>query len=111
MLHHPHHYRQSSAYTDYPSEPPSPAQSQISNPWITQAATKYAYYLDRGNGFVTRLIPADVLPALNEIPSQEFRGSGMDILPPLHGSPPNGVARTDSNVTVKVQTPLFHLSL
>lgn len=101
------HYRQPSGFTDYPSEPPSPAQSNMSNSWAAQTVPpKYAYYLDRGNGYVTRLIPADALPNLNEIPPQELRGLGMEILQPLRGSPPNGAPNMDQKVTVQVQTPL-----
>ncbi|PHH62466.1 hypothetical protein CDD81_7113 [Ophiocordyceps australis] len=50
----------------------------------------YAYYLDRGNGQMTRLIPADVLPPLNEIPPRETRSLGMVVLPQLQAKSPGG---------------------
>ncbi|PHH83128.1 hypothetical protein CDD82_3421 [Ophiocordyceps australis] len=50
----------------------------------------YAYYLDRGNGQMTRLIPADVLPPLNEIPAREMRSLGMVVLPQLQTKSPGG---------------------
>ncbi|KAM0254723.1 hypothetical protein ACHAQJ_006504 [Trichoderma viride] len=61
----------------------------------------YAYYLNRGNGELTRLIPADMLPSLNEIPPRESERRGMIVLPPLRGVPPNGMADMNYSVTVK----------
>lgn len=75
------------------------------NSWMGQTTTKYAYYLDRGNGYVTRLIPADVLPSLSEIPAQETTAAGMEILPPLKGTPPTGVQDMNQRVTIKVSRP------
>ena len=43
----------------------------------------HSYCLDRGNGEFTRLIPADLLPALNEVPARETSPHGMVILPSL----------------------------
>ena len=68
----------------------------------------FAYCLDRGNGQVTRLIPADVLPPLNEIPAREVDRTGMVVLPPLQSQPPRGVAETNERVTVKVRQALPH---
>lgn len=62
----------------------------------------FAYYLDRGNGELTRLIPADVLPPLNEIPPRECEATGMVVLPPLRTGPQNGNAQMNHPVTVKV---------
>ena len=66
------------------------------------AAGKYAYFLDRGRGRVTRLIPADMLPPLSEIPAQQARGPGMEVLPPLGGHPPNGFPDMNQRVTILV---------
>lgn len=62
----------------------------------------YAYYLNRGDGQVTRLIPADVLPSLNEIPPRELEQRGMIVLPLPRGARPNGMADMNFAVTVKV---------
>ncbi|KAL7814647.1 hypothetical protein V8C44DRAFT_356978 [Trichoderma aethiopicum] len=62
----------------------------------------YAYYLNRGNGELTRLVPADMLPALNEIPAREPERRGMVVLPPLRGVPPKGMADMSQTITVKV---------
>ncbi|KAH7149415.1 hypothetical protein B0J13DRAFT_305316 [Dactylonectria estremocensis] len=61
----------------------------------------YAYCLDRGNGQYTRLIPADMLPPLNEIPARQPGPPGMVILPDLHSAPPQGVAPLNRPVTIK----------
>ncbi|PTB69736.1 hypothetical protein BBK36DRAFT_1188303 [Trichoderma citrinoviride] len=63
----------------------------------------YAYYLNRGNGELTRLVPADMLPALNEIPPREPERRGMVVLPPLRGVPPKGMADMSQTFTVKNQ--------
>lgn len=62
----------------------------------------YAYYLNRGDGQVTRLIPADVLPSLNEIPPRELVQRGMIVLPLPHGVRPSETADMNFAVTVKV---------
>jgi hypothetical protein len=62
----------------------------------------YAYYLNRGDGQVTRLIPADVLPSLNEIPPRELEQRGMIVLPLPRGMRPSGAAGVNFAVTVKV---------
>ncbi|KAH0498247.1 hypothetical protein TgHK011_005512 [Trichoderma gracile] len=61
----------------------------------------YAYYLNRGNGELTRLVPADMLPLLNEIPPREPERRGMVVLPPLRGVPPKGMADMSQTITVK----------
>ncbi|OAR03151.1 hypothetical protein LLEC1_06013 [Akanthomyces lecanii] len=43
----------------------------------------YCYYLDRGNGQFTRLIPADMLPPMKGVPGREEEHDGMVILQPL----------------------------
>ncbi|KAI9899977.1 hypothetical protein N3K66_004239 [Trichothecium roseum] len=65
------------------------------------ASLKYAYFLDRGDGKVTRLVPADMLPPLAGILSQEPLGPGMQILPSLYGKPPSGVQAMNAPVVVK----------
>ncbi|KLU88559.1 hypothetical protein MAPG_07544 [Magnaporthiopsis poae ATCC 64411] len=39
------------------------------------------YYLDRGNGRCTKLIPADMLPPLVDVPAIQLSAPGMTILP------------------------------
>lgn len=67
----------------------------------------YAYYLNRGDGQVTRLIPADVLPSLNEIPPRELEQRGMIVLPLPRGMRPSGTADMNFAVTVKVSKFLY----
>ncbi|KOS20209.1 hypothetical protein ESCO_006169 [Escovopsis weberi] len=61
----------------------------------------FAYCLDRGNGQLTRLIPADVLPPLNEVPAREAQTRGMVVLPPLRADAPKGGFEMNCPVTVK----------
>jgi len=60
------------------------------------------YYLDRGNGQVTRLIPADVLPQLGDIPAREMYHPSMVVLGTPIGDRPNMVAGINGAVTIKV---------
>ncbi|KAJ9165394.1 hypothetical protein NKR19_g513 [Coniochaeta hoffmannii] len=50
----------------------------------------YAYCFDRGNGQYTRLIPADMLPSLVDIPALQQGCLGMTVLPCPTGLAPNG---------------------
>ncbi|TLS24411.1 hypothetical protein PpBr36_08457 [Pyricularia pennisetigena] len=50
----------------------------------------FAYCFDRGNGRYTRLIPADVLPPLMDIPSVEHSCAGMRVLPVPRNLAPTG---------------------
>ncbi|KAK7397853.1 hypothetical protein QQX98_012787 [Neonectria punicea] len=61
----------------------------------------YAYCLDRGNGQYTRLVPADLLPPLNEVPARQPGPGGMVVLPTLQSAPPQGVVEMNRPVTVK----------
>lgn len=70
--------------------------------WPSSVNDGYAYYLNRGDGQVTRLIPADVLPSLNEIPPREPEQRGMIVLPLPRGARPSGTADINLAVTVKV---------
>lgn len=56
-----------------------------------EATMGYGYFLDRGNGKLTRLIPADMLPPMKEIPASQEASVGMVILPSLQGPLPPGV--------------------
>ncbi|KAL9476609.1 hypothetical protein ACSS6W_006450 [Trichoderma asperelloides] len=71
--------------------------------WPGSVNDGYAYYLNRGDGQVTRLIPADVLPSLNEIPPREPEQRGMIVLPLPRGARPSGTADINLAVTVKNQ--------
>lgn len=87
--------------------PPTPAQIDMLN-WFGSSggsADKYAYFLDRGNGRVTRLIPADMLPPLNEIPAWQIKGYGMEVLPALGVPPPSGVPDMNQRATIQVCGP------
>ncbi|KAI5859733.1 hypothetical protein GGS23DRAFT_614750 [Durotheca rogersii] len=55
-----------------------------------QLDASYAYCYDRGNGQYTRLIPADMLPALKEIPALQQGCAGMVVVPLPRALPPNG---------------------
>ncbi|TLD28575.1 hypothetical protein PspLS_03608 [Pyricularia sp. CBS 133598] len=50
----------------------------------------FAYCFDRGNGRYTRLIPADVLPPLMDVPSVEHSCAGMRVLPIPRNLAPTG---------------------
>ncbi|KAK3327299.1 hypothetical protein B0T19DRAFT_400184 [Cercophora scortea] len=50
----------------------------------------YAYCFDRGNGRYTRLIPADMLPALRDVPAFEMSPENMMIVPVPRGVGPEG---------------------
>lgn len=61
------------------------------------------YYLDRGNGRCTKLIPADMLPPLVDVPAIQLSAPGMTILPV-----PAGADRTGRSVYfhhVQMATP------
>lgn len=78
--------------TMYSLEPPSiPGLSRhetiVSG---SQLRESYAYCLDRGNGQYTRLIPADALPALSNVPSVQTSHTGMIVLPQPEASAPEG---------------------
>ncbi|KAK4082629.1 hypothetical protein Purlil1_11049 [Purpureocillium lilacinum] len=59
------------------------------------------YYLDRGNGQVTRLIPADVLPQLGDLPAREMYHPSMVVLGTPIGDRPNMLAGVNGAVTIK----------
>ncbi|KAI0842506.1 hypothetical protein F5Y06DRAFT_306036 [Hypoxylon sp. FL0890] len=68
-----------------------------------QLDSSYAYCYDRGNGQYTRLIPADMLPPLKDIPALQQNCSGMIVLPQPRTSPPNG--RSSNTEPVLLRSP------
>jgi len=62
----------------------------------------YAYCFDRGNGQYTRLIPADMLPSLVDIPALQQGCLGMTVLPCPTGLAPNGRSSNLERVFVQV---------
>ncbi|KAI1742714.1 hypothetical protein F4680DRAFT_463710 [Xylaria scruposa] len=82
----------SSSVTSYPNlNPISDAQLDGS----------FAYCYDRGNGQYTRLIPADMLPALHNIPALEQSCAGMLVVPQPRASPPNGHSSNAQPVSLR----------
>ncbi|KAI0881703.1 uncharacterized protein GGS22DRAFT_191890 [Annulohypoxylon maeteangense] len=63
----------------------------------------YAYCFDRGNGQYTRLIPADMLPPLKDVPALQPGCAGMMVLPLPRGLPQNG--RSSNTEMVILKTP------
>ncbi|RSL66910.1 hypothetical protein CEP54_003451 [Fusarium duplospermum] len=68
---------------------------------ISDCLNGYAYCVQRPDGKYTRLVPADMLPALNEVPAKQASAQGMVLLPDLHMQPPQGVAKMNQPMTVK----------
>ncbi|KAF4975260.1 hypothetical protein FZEAL_7927 [Fusarium zealandicum] len=68
---------------------------------ISDCLNGYAYCIQRPDGRYTRLVPADMLPALSEIQAKQSSAQGMVLLPDLHMQPPQGVAKMNQPVTVK----------
>lgn len=79
------------------------SQSRTRGENLVGMLDSYAYCLDRGNGQVTRLIPADMLPPMHEVPARQAGAGGMVVLPVLHVAPPQGVANMNQPVTMKVR--------
>ncbi|KAI1642010.1 uncharacterized protein F4817DRAFT_363351 [Daldinia loculata] len=69
-----------------------------------QLDSSYAYCYDRGNGQYTRLIPADMLPALKDIPPLQQNCSGMLVLPLPRGLPSNGRSSNTNPVILRSPT-------
>ncbi|KAF4454332.1 hypothetical protein F53441_3148 [Fusarium austroafricanum] len=78
--------------------PPSNDGGPVS---ISDRLNGYAYCVKRPDGRYTRLVPADMLPGLNELPATQASAQGMVLLPSLHMQPPQGVAGMNQPVTVK----------
>ena len=92
--------------------PSTPNNYQLTSPPVSRGEVfdgklaGYAYCLDRGNGQYTRLVPADMLPALAEIPPRQTGPNGMVVLPSLQLPPPQGVPEMNRPVTFKVRVAL-----
>ncbi|KAI3322461.1 hypothetical protein HD806DRAFT_545157 [Xylariaceae sp. AK1471] len=82
----------------HPSITPYPNFGPISD---TQLDGSYAYCYDRGNGQYTRLIPADMLPPLQNIPALQQSCTGMVVLPQPRGLSPNGYSNSTEPVAIR----------
>lgn len=67
-----------------------------------QLEASYAYCFDRGGGQYTRLIPADMLPPLQDVPQRQQGTQGMIILPQPRALPPNGRSSNTQPVALAV---------
>ncbi|KAK0720573.1 hypothetical protein B0H67DRAFT_682471 [Lasiosphaeris hirsuta] len=65
----------------------------------------YAYCFDRGNGEFTRLIPADMLPPLRDIPAIQNSSTGMKVLPMPMGLGPDGRSSNFEMVSLRQDEP------
>ncbi|KAI1344824.1 hypothetical protein F5Y15DRAFT_6651 [Xylariaceae sp. FL0016] len=74
------------------SNPAVAAYSTLGTPLITeyQLETSYAYCYQRADGGYTRLIPADMLPELRDVPRHQKTSSGMLVVPQPRALPPSG---------------------
>ena len=72
------------------AEPPSRLTPLSHSEPAAEPVDFYAYCLDRGNGMFTRLIPADTLPMMSNIPPLLASAYGMKVLPdpPLQAQSP-----------------------
>ncbi|KAM0552551.1 hypothetical protein ACHAPJ_007879 [Fusarium lateritium] len=86
--------------TNSPAHPSAP-NSDGGPVSISDCLNGYAYCVKRPDGRYTRLVPADMLPGLNELPATQASAQGMVLLPDLHMQPPQGVASMNQPVTVK----------
>lgn len=71
----------------------------------------YAYGYDRGNGQYTRLIPADMIPSLCDVPALEQDCLGMILLPVPRALPANGRSSNVEPVMLKVSITKTRLCL
>ncbi|KAK8045150.1 hypothetical protein PG993_005174 [Apiospora rasikravindrae] len=65
----------------------------------------YAYCYDRGNGHYTRLIPADMIPSLCDVPALQQDFSGMIVLPAPRALPANGRSSNVEPIMLKTPPP------
>lgn len=87
--------------SNLPNSATAPVPVFPASDYANELAAGHSYCLDRGNGEFTRLIPADLLPALNEVPARETRPHGMVILPSL------GMQTSNPSLTAQVRnTPI-----
>jgi hypothetical protein len=85
------------------SPPRSSAPNEGGPVSISDCLNGYAYCVKRPDGRYTRLVPADMLPNLNELPATQASAQGMVLLPDLHMQPPQGVASMNHPATIKVR--------
>ncbi|KAK9774429.1 hypothetical protein AB5N19_08901 [Seiridium cardinale] len=85
----------------YPHDAALLSYSSMINFSDTQLESCYAYCYDRGNGQYTRLIPADMLPALQNIPALQQGCQGMIVLPDPRALPSNGLSSNTEPVTLR----------
>ncbi|GKU01854.1 hypothetical protein FLAG1_05135 [Fusarium langsethiae] len=84
------------------SDPPLPLSNDGGPVSISDCLNGFAYCLKRPSGRYTRLIPADMLPVLNELPATQVSAQGMVLLPDLNMKPPQGVAGMNQPVTNRI---------
>lgn len=70
---------------------------------LSPADQAYAYCLDRGDGEYTRLIPADMLPEMQDVPRRQRSAEGMAVLPVPGGRTPRGVRGATCPIVFKVR--------
>ncbi|KAI0451703.1 hypothetical protein F5B21DRAFT_527640 [Xylaria acuta] len=88
----------------YQHHPSNASVSSYSNPGPISDAQldgSFAYCYDRGNGQYTRLIPADMLPPLQNIPAIQQSCVGMVVVPHPRGLPPNGRSSNTEPVALR----------
>ena len=83
--------------------PPAHSTADVARAFRAASYDSAQYYcLDRGNGLYTRLIPADMLPDLVDVPKTQYGHEGMVVLPDLKGVPAEGKSSNNSPVQLKV---------
>ncbi|KAI1439152.1 hypothetical protein GGR50DRAFT_690511 [Xylaria sp. CBS 124048] len=90
---HQHQQLQLANVTPYPTFGP------ISEAQLDES---YAYCYDRGNGQYTRLIPADMLPPLQNIPALQQSCVGMVVVPLPGGLPSSGHSSNTEPVVLRI---------
>ncbi|KAI0148689.1 hypothetical protein GGR57DRAFT_227167 [Xylariaceae sp. FL1272] len=98
-----HHSVYPNTQLDQQQYHPSTAVASYPNDKVlseSQLDTNYAYCYDRGDGQYTRLIPADMLPAMRDIPATQASCVGMIVIPQPRGFPPNGRSSNTQPVTL-----------
>jgi hypothetical protein len=71
------------------------------------ADSVFAYCYARGDGTYTRLIPADMLPPLKEVPAVECNLTGMIVLPMPSAQPPVGPCSNTTPLELEVSRHNF----
>ncbi|KAK3945880.1 hypothetical protein QBC46DRAFT_336048 [Diplogelasinospora grovesii] len=79
----------------------SPEKMQSRSTGSSSPVEFYAYCFDRGNGQYTRLIPADMLPPLQDVPAIESQANNMVVLQIPPGLAPNGRSSNSEPVSWK----------